>query len=201
MARGFISLNAHEERHSLGAAVSGDAGKKLPLPPNRELRPNCNGSVNSNADPGGRCVLNPGRSEMRCPGLVFPANLSHRHHRNSRLGSLDRLVHDFYYIDTKAPDLNSAGTSTCDWSLLLRNGQKRSRRTPGRQRVTKTSPARDAGGDAVSEGRPFFHNRQEKWAPRRVLALVPRLAFGVLLSLFDVFLQLLLLRVVRVLLQ
>ena len=118
MARGCISLNAHHKCHSIGPAVSGDAGKKLPLPPDRELRPNRDGSVDSNADPGGRRVLNPGRSEVRCSGLVFPANLSHRHHRNSRLGGLDRLVHDFYYIDTKAPGLNTGGISTCDWTVF-----------------------------------------------------------------------------------
>jgi hypothetical protein len=46
--------------------------------------------------------------------MVLPANLSHSHHRRSRFGDMDGLVHDFFYIDIKAMEGNTEGTSTFD---------------------------------------------------------------------------------------
>jgi hypothetical protein len=114
-APGFIPLNSHQKCHSIAAAVSGHPGKLLPLPPNRELRPNLDGSLDSDADPEGRRVLDPGGSKVRCAGFVFPANLSHSHHGSSWLADRDGMVHDFFYIGIKAAKRSSEGTSTYDW--------------------------------------------------------------------------------------
>ncbi len=100
-APGFIPLNSHQKCHSIAAAVSGHSGKLLPLPPNRELRPNLDGSLDSDADPEGRRVLDPGGSKVRCAGFVFPANLSHSHHGSSGLADRNGMVHDFFYIGIK----------------------------------------------------------------------------------------------------
>ena len=193
MARGGFSLNTHDKCHSVTPAVPRYPRENFPLPPNREPGPDRDGSVDANADPGRRRVLDPGGSKVRCSGLVFPANLSDRHHRGSRFAGLDRLVHDFYYIDTKAPGLNTVGASTYDWPAFCQkkvrgdgwkaNGSRRSCHV----RIRPTSPpvslqARKSG----QSGRGC--------SPRS-------LTLGVLLGFLDVFLELLLLRIVRVLLQ
>jgi hypothetical protein len=113
---GAISLNAHDKRHSVTPTIPGYPGENFPLPPDRELGPHRYRSVDSNADSRGGCVLDLGRSQVRCSGLVFPANLSDSHHRDSRFAGLGRRVHDFYYIDRKAPGLNTVGASTYDWT-------------------------------------------------------------------------------------
>jgi hypothetical protein len=122
---GAISLNAHDKRHSVTPTIPGYPGENFPLPPDREFGPHRNGSVDSNADPGGGCVLDLGGSQVRCAGLVFPANLSDSHHRGSRFAGLGRRVHDFYYIDRKAPGLNTVWASTYDWTSTRRNRLQR----------------------------------------------------------------------------
>jgi hypothetical protein len=83
MASGCITLNSHKKCHSIAPAVPSHAGKYFPLPSNREFGSNRDRGIDSNADPGGRRVLDSGRSKMRCSGLIFPANLSDRHHVHS----------------------------------------------------------------------------------------------------------------------
>jgi hypothetical protein len=114
-ATDHISLNTHDKCHAIAAAVPGYTRKKFPLPFDRELGPHRDRSVDSNADPGRRGVLDLGRSQVRGSGLVFPANLGHGHHGRSRFCDMDGLVHDFFYIDTKEQDLSTVGASTCDW--------------------------------------------------------------------------------------
>jgi len=52
MASGGISLNSHEKRYAIAAAVAGNSRKLLPLPLDGELGSNLDGSLDSNADPG-----------------------------------------------------------------------------------------------------------------------------------------------------
>ena len=69
---------------SIATAVSGHGGKLLAVPIHREPRPDGEGSLDSNAGAGERCIFQSRGSAIGGTSLVLPADLSHGPHNGSR---------------------------------------------------------------------------------------------------------------------